>query len=160
MLLNDAVEPISGSESQKGQLLNWAIGRSDKSIGHASMVQQTEALGLRGDIPFSPVHMKAIQRADGTVSMNWKRRDRFGADSWEQLEVPLSETQEKYVVRLRDELEAEHEMEVGSSAATITTAQLQDWFGHLPETLDIQVAQVSAKVGSGHSTQTSIQLNH
>ncbi len=160
VLLNDAVEPIVGSESQKGQVLNWAIGRSDKSIGNASIVKQTEALGQRGNVPFSPVHLKARQNSNGAVFVSWKRRNRLRADSWEQIDIPLSEAQEKYTVHLRDELNNEHELGVEASIVTITSAQLQDWFSHIPKALDIQVGQVSAVVGPGQFTKTSIQLNH
>ena len=51
--------------------------------------------------PLAPVHVKA-SREGGSVSLNWIRQTRIGGDSWAG-EVPLGETEERYLVQLFDD---------------------------------------------------------
>ena len=59
--------------------------------------------------PLTPVHVKA-SREGGSVTLNWIRQTRINGDSWAG-EVPLGETEERYLVQLFDDeallLEAE-----------------------------------------------------
>ena len=59
--------------------------------------------------PLAPVHVKA-KREGGSVTLNWIRQTRIDGDSWAG-EVPLGETEERYLVQLFDDeallLEAE-----------------------------------------------------
>lgn len=50
--------------------------------------------------PLAPVHVRAEQQPSG-LSLNWIRQTRIGGDSWAG-EVPLGETQERYLVRFFD----------------------------------------------------------
>ncbi len=159
VVLNEAVEAIARSESQKGQVLQWSYGKSDKAIGDASFVQEEFALGHRGDVPFKPVHLTAREAEDGSIYVEWIRRNRLISDSWVPLEIPLDEASESYTVQLRDELQQEHVFETNSAFTSISPAQLQTWFAHQPVSIDISVAQNSTSVGPGSFAHTSLHLN-
>jgi len=159
VVLNEAVEPILDSEIQKGQVINWLYGRSDKPIGDASLVQQEGALGFRGDFPFSPVHLRASQASDNSIFIRWIRRNRLRSDSWNQIEIPQSEAQETYSIRFKNELGHENELTSVEPNLVVFADQLTNWFGQYPSSLTVEVAQVSATVGAGTTSNVMIDLN-
>ena len=87
--------------------------------------------------PLSPVHLSA-KRDGETLSLNWIRRSRVDADSW-QGDVPLGEDRERYRVRLWDDETLVEEAEVSQPTYQSTA----------PNVTHIDVVQGSDLVGWG-----------
>jgi GTA TIM-barrel-like domain/Putative phage tail protein len=104
--------------------------------------------------PLAPVHFKAMRSGSG-VTFSWIRRTRIEGDTWVG-EVPLGEDSEQYA------------LDIISGAAVVRTltsatpsvlypsaAELSD-FGAAQASLHVRVAQISATVGRGFSSEATL----
>lgn len=92
------------------------------------------------------MHLKVVDEG-GDLHFNWIRRTRIEGDSWDQMEVPLGETFESYLVRVMDGQAVVREETVSSpgwtyDAATRASDGLAGGFG-------LAVAQLSDRFGPG-----------
>ncbi|MEL6373392.1 MAG: glycoside hydrolase/phage tail family protein [Pseudomonadota bacterium] len=102
VLLDEAVAQVQMAVDEIGLAFTWRYGPGDRAIGDASYRQAQHAftgLGLR---PLSPVHVRVSQSGGGDLDVRWVRRTRVGGDRWDQVDVPLGESEERYAVELRD----------------------------------------------------------
>ena len=90
------------------------------------------------------------------VVFNWIRRTRVGGDSWDSLEVPLAEENERYIIRLlqdgkvlRDAITTDPEWRYDAE-----TRQSDGMAG----AFKISVAQVSASYGAGPAALISVSF--
>ncbi|KQT54243.1 hypothetical protein ASG43_01030 [Aureimonas sp. Leaf454] len=149
VLLDGAPAAPDLSPDDVARPLDWRIvpvGRplDDPSVGLYPAV----ALGGRALLPLSPVHLTASFAADGAVSIGFVRRTRVGGDRWEGLDVPLGEEIERYLVRVSaNGLEIRRETPVPS--VSLSVAEQLAAFASLPETLDVEVRQLSLTAGPG-----------
>ncbi|WP_288948175.1 glycoside hydrolase/phage tail family protein [uncultured Paracoccus sp.] len=144
VLLDGAAQQVDLPPSARNQLRHWRVGPAvrapdDPSYRHIAMAFR--GAGLR---PLSPCHLEMRGRV-----ATWIRRTRIQGDGWEGADVPLGETQERYLVRLVrddghvlaravvDEPRWTVPADVWAEAATggglaLEVAQLSDLFGAGP----------------------------
>ena len=149
VLIDAALAELDTTEAQIGLPLTYRYGAANKPIGHLSYVTQTVTLRGIGRRPLSPVHVRGKRDASG-LTIEWKRRSRIGGDGWEQLEVPLGESEERYEV---DILSAGGAV-VRTLASTVPWAfypvaqQIAD-LGFSPASIEVGVYQVAPSFGRG-----------
>ncbi|MEL7273022.1 MAG: glycoside hydrolase TIM-barrel-like domain-containing protein [Pseudomonadota bacterium] len=149
VLINKAVAPLEIELGELGRVLNWRVAPIGRALNDPQTASAQFAPGLRGERPYSPVHLRAHRASSGSVHISWTRRDRKNSDSWSLAEVPMSEAQERYRVELTKAGSEPLVLEVLEPHAQLSQSALQNHFGVLPTSLDIAVSQVSAAVGPG-----------
>lgn len=91
------VQPLNVSKERAQSLLTYRWGPSAYSVTDETYLEgdfQGQLVGLR---PYSPVDARLHKVVStGDLELTWKRRTRYGGDSWEQNEVPLNEEAEQY----------------------------------------------------------------
>ena len=154
VLLNDAVVRVPLQASETGLQLNWRVapviaGISD--LANADLQPFTCTAANRR--PLSPVHLKASEQADGTLTFTWVRRSRTGSDNWDNATVPLDEPVEQWRVTVRDATGTAVRTEDTGTASfaynsSMRTADLGDPFAPLT----FEAAQVCASGLPGPAT--------
>ncbi|MBT8423781.1 MAG: glycoside hydrolase/phage tail family protein, partial [Silicimonas sp.] len=132
----------------------YRIGPADKPVDHAAFVEVThQATGL-ALMPYRPAHLTARREADGSLSLTWIRRTRIDGDSWLLADVPLGETEERYLVQVSSAGALRREISVTAPLWTYSAAdQAADGVG---TAFTIEVAQISDRVGPGHKARIDI----
>ncbi|HUF88135.1 MAG TPA: glycoside hydrolase TIM-barrel-like domain-containing protein [Thermohalobaculum sp.] len=148
VLLDDAVAPLPMQRDERGLARHYRVGPARYALSHASYlhsVETFEGVGLR---PFAPAHLAARRDAGtGDLALGWMRTARFGADSWQGVEVPLTEESEAYRVRLLSGGALLREVEA-MTPGFVYTAAMQD-ADNAGTTLEVRVAQLSLSFGYG-----------
>jgi hypothetical protein len=98
--------------------------------------------------PLPPVHGAARVLADGAIAFSWIRRSRAGFGWIDGVDAPLGEERERYAVRCSVGGAAVAD-EVSEAAWTLSAGAQTAAFGMLPETVHLEVRQLSALVGAG-----------
>lgn len=154
VLLDGGPSQIEMQLSSRGLARHYRIGPSLRPYDDPSYryyVEAFQGIGLR---PYAPAHLKARWSSAGD-SVTWIRRTRMDGDSWESVEVPLSEDVERYVLRVTQGGSVLREVEVGSPEWTYTAAQKSA--DGVTGPFEIEVAQVSLRFGPGLFSR--IELN-
>ena len=138
----------------RGIDFDWSAGPADDPPTEPTFRTKTFAGAARGLKPLSPVHVMAVEGADGAIDISWKRRTRVGGDSWEGEDVPLAETSERYRVEIWAGDLLVRAAEVSTPAYAYGAAAIAADFppatfpGGRP-LLTFKVAQISDAVGPG-----------
>jgi hypothetical protein len=151
VVLDHAVIPADMDTASLGLTLNWQCGPARDSLGsstYAKLAQRFTGQGLR---PYAPVHIRATRTTIGDVAIRWVRRTRIDGDSWEQVDVPLGETDERYRVEILAGPEIKRTIDVTTREAAYTAAEQVADFGAIPATLTVRIAQLSSTYGAGHA---------
>jgi hypothetical protein len=154
VLLDGGPSQIEMQLSSRGLARHYRIGPSLRPYSDPSYryyVEAFQGIGLR---PYAPAHLKSRWTSAGD-SVMWVRRTRIDGDSWESVEVPLSEDVERYVLRVTQGGSVLREVEVGSPEWTYTAAQKSA--DGVTGPFEIEVAQVSLRFGPGLFSR--IELN-
>jgi len=107
-------------------------------------------LALGPVLPLTPVHLRAVRGAGGSIALSWLRRSRADAGAWAIAEVPLEHVPEAYRVTIRDGADVVRTIEVSAPSATYAAAEQAVDFGAPPTAFDFTVAQLSPVFGPGH----------
>jgi hypothetical protein len=146
VLLNGAVEQIELPSSQRRVARTYRIGPAERPMDdpvYRELRRAFDGVGLR---PYAPVHL-AVAEAGGELHFNWTRRTRIEGDSWDQLEVPLGEAFESYMVRILDGASVLREVILSSPSWAYSAAeQAEDGHGGV---FRFEVAQISDRFGPG-----------
>ncbi|OFW98701.1 MAG: hypothetical protein A3E78_12730 [Alphaproteobacteria bacterium RIFCSPHIGHO2_12_FULL_63_12] len=149
VLLTGAIVQASLPFDLRGLAFDWAAGPADDHPTAPTFRTRNFTGEARGARPLSPVHLMAVETADGAIDVTWKRRTRKGGDSWAGEDVPLSETYERYRVEIYAGAALIRTAEVSAPAFTYTPAMLAADFPGGRPALTIRVAQLSDLVGAG-----------
>ncbi len=148
VLLDSAVVPLPMTPDERGLPRHYRVGPSRFAPSHLSYVHSVETFSGVGLRPFAPAHLSARRDlATGDLALGWIRTGRYGTDSWESVEIPLTEDREAYRVRLLNGSVMLREVEV-STAGFVYTAAMQTADG-AGSTLEVRVAQLSTSFGYG-----------
>lgn len=154
VLLTSAVEQVDLASSARGLERYWRVGPARRSVDDASYVEKIfafQGIGLR---PYSPVHLRNAH-AGAARNINWIRRSRIDADSWDGTDVPLGEASEQYILRITDAGAIRREVVLSTPNFSYTDA-MRASDGTFPDYF-IEVAQVSERFGAGPIAR--IQIN-
>ncbi len=152
VVLNSALKQLSIPQDQYALPFNYLWGPQDKAISDPawqSAAEQFAGIGLR---PFAPCQLRAVY-SGADLSLSWIRRDRApGSDSWDQTEIPMSETSESYDVEILDASGAVTRTVSSLASASLVYAAADiaaDFPGGLPSPFRFTVYQNSSVVGRG-----------
>jgi hypothetical protein len=148
VLLDDAVVPLPMTQDERGLPRHFRVGPSRFAPSHISYVHSVETFSGIGLRPFAPAHLSARRDVStGDLVFGWIRTGRYGADSWESVEIPLTEDREAYRLRLLNGGVTLRQVEVSSSNFVYTAAmQATD---SAEQTLEARVSQLSTSFGYG-----------
>lgn len=156
VVLDRALVQIDLAPDDRGLERHYRVGPaslpySDPIYRHR--VESFRGVGLR---PLAPVHLRARKAADGSLVVTWIRRSRTGGDSWDGFDVPMDEDADRYRLRILTGGTVRREVETGTAEYLYTPVeQLADG---APQTIEIDVAQLSAFFGAGPSARMTIDV--
>jgi hypothetical protein len=157
VMINNATRQLSLSIAEAGQGARWRIGPAQLDYGSAAYVELTTVGSLRPLRPLSPAQIKLAQDPAG-VLVSWIRRTRVDGDSWELIEVPLSEASELYQLDVMAAGVVKRSITLTTPNYLYATADIVTDFGALPSSLTLRVAQISAAFGSGAVLERTINV--
>jgi len=147
-LLDGALAGVDMTEDEVGLAFNWKCGPASRDIGSSHYVDVAHTFVGERLKPLSPVHVRATRSA-GDLSLSWVRRTRIGGDSWDGIDVPLGETEERYEIDILDGPTVKRTLTATSPAATYTAAQQTEDFGAPQPSVSLRIFQLSATRGRG-----------
>jgi hypothetical protein len=148
VLLDGAIARIDLTEDEIGLSFTWKCGPASRDIGSPNYVQLAHTFVGEGLKPLGPVHVRATRSA-GDLNLTWTRRTRIGGDSWDGIDVPLGEAEERYEIDILDGTIVKRTLTVTSPAATYTAAQQTADFGAPQSSISLRIFQISATRGRG-----------
>jgi hypothetical protein len=159
VLIDEAVRPAGLFPSECGLALNWRTGPAGYDFSVANFVQHAETGGIRSRLPLAPAHIRGRKSAAGDLTIDWKRRGRIEADSWDGIDIPLGEETEAYRIEIAS---------VGGEPVRIANSSVPKWiyaaaeiaadFPLVPQEIDVTVSQLSAAVGWGIPAKRRLSL--
>ena len=156
VVLDTSLASLPIAEADLGIPWNWRIGPAARAVSDPSYVALAFTPAGRGLVPFSvtpPEQPWLHARSPGDLTIRWTRRDRaLVSDSWEAVEVPMSEASEAYEVDILDGAVVKRTLTATTTSALYTAAQqTADWGAPLGpgDSLDVRIAQMSARLGRG-----------
>lgn len=108
--------------------------------------------------PYAPSHLKATRdTVTDTLTIEWKRRTRFGGEWKDLVDVPLNEDLERYRLRIfkSSVLKRTETVDDAQSFDYTSVLQAADGVDLDTDTIDYTVEQVSATVGVGYPASAS-----
>ncbi len=133
---------------------NYRVGPSGRGYDDPSYQHYLEAFSGVGLRPYRPVHLTKSVAGSGDIGLSWVRQTRIDGDSWDGLDVPLGEEEERYLVRVMDGEFQIREAQVVAPFWTYTAAQQAEDGGG--SGFCVQVSQVSAQFGAGAPAQLAL----
>jgi hypothetical protein len=149
VLLDGAPARIDLTEDEIGLAYNWKCGPASRDIGSPNYADATHAFAGEGLRPLSPVHVRGSRNGAGDLDVAWVRRTRAGGDSWDSIEVPLGEADERYEIDVLDGSDVVRTLTAASPAATYTAAEQTTDFGAPQSSIALRICQLSATRGRG-----------
>jgi hypothetical protein len=160
VVLNAALQQLSLPQEQYALAFQYLWGPKGKPVSDSSYQGaqlEFEGIGLR---PLAPCQLHATYDASGDLVLTWIRRDRSPlSDSWDQTEIPMSESAETYDVEILDGSGAVKRTfsAAPSPSSTYTAAQIaSDFPSGLPSPFRFAVYQLSSVVGRGSRAMANI----
>jgi len=156
VLLDSAVIQAAMTEDDVGLPFNWKYGPAQLPLDDAAyttVAQSFDGVGLR---PYSPVHVEGARDGSDNLTISWIRRDRIGADAWEQVEVPLSEASESYEVDVMDGASVVRTLASSTPSVAYSAANQTTDFGSPQSSVTVRVYQLSATYGRGQYREAVI----
>jgi hypothetical protein len=163
VVLDSMLADLPVTEADLGMAMNWRIGPASKPVSDETYVAQTftpEGVGLR---PFAPVHVEQPwrkARVPGDLTIRWVRRDRsLAADSWNAVEIPMSEASESWQVEILDGATVKRSLTTATTSVVYSAAdQSADWGAPLGLgfSLDVRIAQIGQTFGAGAALTTTL----
>jgi hypothetical protein len=155
VLLDGALARIDMTEDELGLAFSWRCGPASRDLGSPNYVQLAHAFRGEGLKPLSPVHIRGT-RASGDLNLAWLRRTRIGGDSWDTVDVPLGEAEERYEVDILEGATVKRTLTATTPAATYTVAQQTADFGAPQSSVALRICQVSATRGRGTPREATV----
>jgi hypothetical protein len=130
--------------SARGLARHYRIGRASAGYQGTSVVHEARSFIGMGLRPYSVAHLCATPLGNDTA-VRWIRRTRIDGDTWDGVEVPLSETGEAYTVKVMSGANILREVVTSTPSFSYTSAmRAADGAG-----IKIGVAQRSDGFGNG-----------
>ncbi|MFM1814311.1 MAG: hypothetical protein RLZ98_1006 [Pseudomonadota bacterium] len=155
VLLNAAVARTDLYAGEVGLALNWRFGPANRDIGHASYDTRQHTFAGIGRRPLSPVHGRGV-RSGSDLTISWIRRTRRGGDSWDVIEVPLGEDDERYEVDILDGDDVVRTISTGTTSATYGAGEQIEDFGAVQASVRVAIYQTNASFGRGNVLRTTV----
>ncbi|WP_294229131.1 glycoside hydrolase/phage tail family protein [uncultured Shimia sp.] len=147
VFISSKLTQLSLARQTRGQPQHFRIGPAHRGLHDPSFTHHVETFSGVGLRPYAPVHLTRETFLNGDMGLNWIRRGRIDADSWDGYEVPLGEETELYLLRIRRGSDVLREVHVTEAHWLYSIADQAVDEG-LVDTV-AEVAQISAVTGPG-----------
>jgi hypothetical protein len=157
VMLDHQVVPVARGLEMLGHPLSLRIVAASRDHGDVAAVTADatpEATALR---PYAPVHLRATRGASG-ITLSWIRRTRVSGDSWETLDVPLGEAEERYEIDILDGDVVKRVLQSTTTSILYATGDEMDDFGSALNTISLRVVQMSGTVGRGFVAEATLAV--
>lgn len=153
-------------EHQVTALSEIGLPRSWKAVGLGTRFEDAEIQRItplgRDLMPYAPCHLRVAPSADPAgIQIIWVRRTRLGGALRDGTgEVPLGEASEAYEVDILDGPAGVVLRTLSSATPSVVYAEadmLAD-FGAVPASLTLSVYQISAAIGRGFASSTTLEI--
>jgi hypothetical protein len=148
VLLDGALARVDLTEDEIGLPFTWRCGPASRDLGSPNYLEAMHTFVGEGLKPLSPAHIRASRLA-GDLHLTWVRRTRTGGDSWESIDVPLGEAEERYEIDILDGPTVKRTLPATQPSAVYTAAQQTEDFGSPQSTIALRLYQLSATRGRG-----------
>ncbi len=99
VLLNGVPSQLALSPNLRRIVQNYRIGPAQRGYDDPSYIHRTHAFDGNGLRPLRPSHLRCTVTPSGKT-FDWIRRTRIDGDGWDNIEVPLGEETEQYLIRV------------------------------------------------------------
>ena len=147
ILLDGLVPQINMPFAVRGLDRYYRIGATDRGYTDASVDARVAAFNGIGLRPYSVAHLSYQRDSIDNLMLSWIRRTRIDGDSWQSMEVPLSEESESYTVQVLSGNTVIRHFVVPNSSWTYTAAMQAD--DQVSGPFEVLVAQNSSGFGQG-----------
>jgi hypothetical protein len=148
VLLDGAPARVDITADEIGLAYTWKCGPASRDIGSPHYLHVGHTFTGEALKPLSPVHVRGV-RDSGDLAISWVRRTRIGGDTWDGIDVPLGEENERYEIDILDGSDVVRTLTATSPAATYTAADQTTDFGAPQSTIALRIHQLSATRGRG-----------
>ncbi len=155
VLLDGALARVDLTEDEIGLAFNWRCGPASRDLGSPNYVEIAHAFVGEGLKPLSPAHIRGT-RSGGDLEVTWVSRTRIGGDSWDAIDVPLGEAQERYEIDILDGSSVKRTLTSTSPSALYTAAEQTADFGSPQPSASLRIFQLSATRGRGTPRDATI----
>jgi hypothetical protein len=149
--LDDTLLSLPLSPNDIGLALAFKIGPASEDYTAGAYLDVAFTQEARGLLPWSPTDVRGRRdETSGDVTFTWIRRSRLpGSDAWTVGDAALGEETEAYQLNVLNGIAIVRSVTVTSPTFLYPAAEQTADFGALQAVYTIQVAQVSATLGSG-----------
>jgi hypothetical protein len=157
VILDAAIVETIMTAADRNLAYNWKFGPASFDIGDTSYTTVTQAFTGVGLRPYAPCHITGSRDGSGNLTLAWIRRDRDpAADSWDSLDIPMSEVSESYQIDIVSGSTVKRTLTAISPTATYTAAQQVTDFGATQSSVAVRVYQISQTFGSGSPSAATV----
>lgn len=157
LLSTSSIEFVPALLNDRGNSYQFRALSRGQSLGDAP--DNLFNYGLKTLQPLSPVNIQAV-RVSGTgsdLTLTWKRRARLNAEWVANIDVPLDEPVELYDVEIMNGTTVIRTFSnVSSPTVTYTAAQQAADWGSVPANFNVNIYQISARVGRGRAASVLV----
>ncbi|MGL4635977.1 MAG: baseplate multidomain protein megatron [Beijerinckiaceae bacterium] len=157
VLLDGALVPLVTDIDLLGRTMQYRLSPEGRDHADAMATSFQAIAGPRALLPLAPCRLRA-RREVGGISISWVRRTRFGGDSWELAEVPLSEATEAYDLSILAGTTLKRRLTVSQPTALYSTADETADFGTPQTNLTLRIRQISQAVGPGMALEAIVPV--
>jgi len=157
VLIDGALEPLYTAPEDIGSHAYFRIsaaGRDHADPGALSFDHPAGNAALR---PLAPVFARA-RRLPAGIELTWIRRTRRDGDSWDVLEVPLSEGSEAYRVDIYSGATLKRRLATNMPQVLYPAADEIADFGSVQAALSVRIVQISQSIGDGTAHVATIPV--
>ena len=150
VMLDSSIVETSMTAVDVNLAYNWQVGPSSLPLGGAAFVTQQVTFTGVGLRPYAPCHITGSRDGSGNLTVSWIRRDRNpAADSWDSLEIPMSEVSESYQINIVSGSTVKRTLTATSPTVAYSAAQQVTDFGATQSSVSLKVYQISQAFGRG-----------
>ncbi len=106
--------------------------------------------------PFAPTHVKGKRDKYGNINISWIRRARYDNDWRDNVDVPLDEREEKYLIEVLDGEKIIRILESSSTSVIYSADQQIADFKEVKANITVKIYQLSSIVGRGYPAIATI----
>lgn len=144
VLVDASITKIDMLQYEVGLPLNWLVGAASTPVSnktHEKAIFSCAGINAR---PLRPVHGKHTEALSGDIILNWIRRSRMNADTWEVPLTPLDEQNERYQVLVLNSFnEVIRQAEVSQASFLYTNEFRTADFGQTQSSVTFHISQLS-----------------
>jgi hypothetical protein len=150
VILDTSIFEVSMTASDRNLAYNWKYGPAPFDVGDPAYTTAQETFTGVGLRPYAPCHITGTRDGSHNLTLAWIRRDRDpAADSWDSIEIPMSETSEAYAIDIMSGSTVKRTLTASSPTVAYTAAQQVTDFGATQASIAVRIYQISQTFGRG-----------